>query len=164
VSKRQGEAIRIEIEFRKIKGSSSKDNPRQHSINYSILGDERDWVYLTSSQLDDRIAKMKQYPIPHGGFYAIIIGSIILILSLPGSGIRTLPLGERLAFIFGSGLLIIGGLAAIYGFPLYNFCWGDYSDKFNNRRSVARFIIGTVVVGILLSVVGGLIANFLTIK
>jgi hypothetical protein len=161
VSKRQDDEIRIAIEFRKLNSSTSKDNARR-SIYYYILGDERDWVYLTSSQLDDRIVKIKQYPIFDGGFFTTFIGGVILLLSLPGSsiqGISIFPLG-----LFVSGLIIIGSIAAMYGFPPYNFCWGDYIKIFNQRRTVGRFIIVTVIVGILLSVVGGLIANFLTIK
>lgn len=84
--------------------------------------------------------------------------------TLPGSGVLTFSFGWRLAFIIGSSLLIIGCIAVKDGFRPYNFYWGDYSTIFNYRRSIAKFVIGTVIVGILLSVLGGLITNFLTVK
>ena len=72
-------------------------------------------------------------------------------------------MGETLG-IFISGLIIIGSIAAIYGFPPYNFCWGDYLKIFNQRQSIGKFIIVSVIIGIVLGVVAGIIANYLTIK
>ena len=51
---------RIEVEFRVPPPRVNKDYaPQPHSIYYYVLADDRNWVYLTSSQLDDRIAKVK---------------------------------------------------------------------------------------------------------
>jgi hypothetical protein len=73
----------IEIEFRVAPPPPSREaTQRPHSIQYYVVGDERDWVNLTSSQLDDRIAKVKQYPYIDFGILAIAIGIVMLIVSL----------------------------------------------------------------------------------
>src|SRR5258708_9208214 len=159
----------IEIEFRVPPAPQSKDTTkRPYSIQYSVVGQERDWVYLTSSLLDDRIANIKPLPILYYGRYAIIIGLILLIVfivvltSPPGQS--RLPLGDNIVATIASGLLVIGGIACFYGFPLYSFCWGDYIKTFNHRRNVAKYIINGVIISLLLGVIGSVLATLLFLK
>lgn len=169
LSKSQPQKAQIEIEFRIPPIPKSKDaTQRPYSIQYYVVGQERDWVYLTSSQLDDRIAHIKQTPILNYRSYAITIGLIMLvvfltILSQP-PGQSKLPLGEEIVGAIASGLIIIGGIACVYGFPLYIFKWGDYIKTFNQRRSIAKYVINGVLISLVLSVIGSLIAGLFFLR
>jgi len=39
----------------------SRSESGEYSIEYTIGGDDRDWVFITSSQLDERIARIKRF-------------------------------------------------------------------------------------------------------
>ncbi len=159
---------RIEVEFRVPPPPVNKDNTqRPHSISYYILGNERNWVYLTSSQLDDRIAKVKILPIDIYGFTAILAGIILgfLILLLPSANRPiVMPLGYQVIGFFASASLIIGGIAAIYGFPPYSFCWGDNTKKYSNRRTLGLYVINGVIVALVLSIIGGVFGTLFFLK
>jgi hypothetical protein len=164
LSKSRPSEVQIGISFKKINSPSKKDEMHS-SIYYFILGDDRDWVYITSSELDERIAKIKQYLMVFYGLLAIILGTFILIMSLiiffpPGSSGPSLS--DEIIALFVSGLIISGGIAVIYGFPSFNFCWGDYIGIFNKRQTVGKFIIFTVIIGIVLGIISGIIANRLS--
>jgi hypothetical protein len=73
-SKSRPQRPKIEIEFRVPPPPVNRDNTKApYSIYYYILGDERDWVYLTSSKLDDRIARIKRLPLDLYGMAVILI-------------------------------------------------------------------------------------------
>lgn len=164
--KSSAQETRIEIELRVPPAPPSKEaTTRPYSIQYYIVGDKRDWVYLTSSQLDDRIAKIKQLPIFDYGILAIVIGGFTLLISLVSfRPPPAIPLGYKIAGILVSILLIIGGFAGIYGFRRYNFCWGDSIKNFNNRRAIARMVLNVVIIGLALSVIGSVIGSLLFAK
>lgn len=44
-------------------------------------------------------------------------------------------------------------------YPVYNFCWGDYIEYFEQTERGRSFILGAVVLGLILSILGGIIAN-----
>ena len=130
VKKSRIHETQIEIEFRVPPPPPSREaTQRPYSIQYYVLGEERDWVYLTSSKLHDRIAIIKLSPILEYIIIFIIAGGIaLLILSL--LALRpppSLPLGYIVVGFFVSASLIIGGFAGMYGFRPYNFCWGDHT-------------------------------------
>jgi uncharacterized membrane protein YidH (DUF202 family) len=169
LSKFQPRKTQIEIEFRVPPPPPSKEaTTRPYSIQYYVVGDEHDWVYLTGSYLDERIAHIKQLPIFTYGLIATGIGIAMLIFFMvmltSSSGHLKLPLGYEIVATIASGLIIISGLACIYGFPSYNFCWGDYLKVFTQRRTTAKYIINVVIVSLVLSVIGSLIATLFYLK
>ncbi len=93
-------------------------------------------------------------PIDIYGFTAILAGIILgfLILLLPSANRPiVMPLGYQVIGFFASASLIIGGIAAIYGFPPYSFCWGDNTKKYSNRRTLGLYVINGVIVALVLS-------------
>lgn len=44
-------------------------------------------------------------------------------------------------------------------YPLYNFVWGDYLDVFDRNTGVLKVVFVVVIIGIVVSTIGGLIAN-----
>jgi hypothetical protein len=164
VNKSHLQETRIEMEFRV---PPDKDgNPRKlYSIQYLVAGNERDWVYLTSSQLDDRIAKIKQFPIYYISLLATSIGIVGLFLLVVGPpGITKFPLGYKVCGWVGSISLLICGLTSSYGFPLYNFCWGDYLKVYNDRRTLAKYVIGGVMLTLVLGIISSVVASLFFLK
>lgn len=161
-------SLRIRIEFRVPPVPANRDNTtRPYSISYYILGNERDWVYLTSSKLDDRIARIKGLPISDYGIFPIIIGFVgafLLVGITNGSHPTYIPIGIKISLYLAALLFIIGGITAIYYFPRYNFCWGDYLTKFSNRRAVGKYIFNTIIVALVISVLGGVFGTILFLK
>jgi hypothetical protein len=157
----------IEIEFRVPPPTSKDVDERSYSIQYYVVGDERDWVYLTSSELDDRIANIKQLPIFNYGVTCIVIGMLILCFVaayLISNRFFQLLLGYRIILCLVPSLLIIGGIAAVYGFPLYNFCWGDYIKFFSRRQTLGKYVLSGVIITLVLGIIGSVIATLFFIK
>ncbi len=158
----------IEIEFRVPPPPPSREaTSRPYSVQYDVVGDERDWVFLTSSQLDDRLANIKQWPIFYYGVAAIAVGFVMLIVFLTMLFSRSsykLPLGYEIIALLVSSLVMIGGGAAMYGFPLYNFCWGDYLRSFTQRRTIGKYIINGVIITLVLSIIGSVIGTLFFLR
>jgi hypothetical protein len=79
--------------------------------------------------------------------------------------------GERGFFLRGLGgglLLTLIPPVLIYLFrtflilyyPTYNFSWGDYVDVFRKKESIRKFVIVVIFIGVIVSFVGGVLANF----
>jgi hypothetical protein len=45
-------------------------------------------------------------------------------------------------------------------YPTYNFCWGDYLDIFRRKESVRKFVIVVIFIGVIVSFIGGVLANY----
>lgn len=43
---------------------------------------------------------------------------------------------------------------------VYNFRWGEYLEKFNKWESFRKTVFIVVVIGIVVSTIGGIIANY----
>jgi hypothetical protein len=168
-SKFQPRKTQIEIDFRVPPPPPTKEaTTRPYSIQYYVVGDEHDWVYLTGSYLDERVAHIKQLPILMFGAIAVFTGFglllfFIVMLTSPSGRLR-LPLGYEILATIASGLIIISGLASMFGFPSYNFCWGDYLKVFTQRRTIAKYIINVVIISLILSVIGSLITTLFYLK
>lgn len=168
VSKNRLLETKIEIEFRVPPPPPSKESTqRPYSIQYDIVGDERDWVYLTSSQLDDRIANLKQHPLFEFLIFALALSVVLLFVSIatfaPTSKIL-LPLGCKIGGLFVSAALVICFLTVLYGFRSYNFCWGDYLKIYNDRRTVAKYVINGIIVALALGIMGSIITNLIFLR
>jgi hypothetical protein len=55
--------------------------------------------------------------------------------------------------------LILVKLFAQRYFPLYNFCWGDYAEMFRRREAAGKYILSSILLALVLSVLGSLIAE-----
>ncbi|HYT44055.1 MAG TPA: hypothetical protein VEP90_17075, partial [Methylomirabilota bacterium] len=167
LGKPQPQRTQIEIEFRVPPPQNKDATKRSYSILYNVVGNERDWVYLTGSQLDDRIAYIKQLPTFDYGLYAIVIGLIMLVTFLTilfSTSSSKLPLGYEIIAILASSLIICSGIACIYGFPQYNFCWGDYTKTFTQRRTIGKNVINGVIISLVVSVIGSILATLFFLK
>lgn len=193
----------ITVEF---VNADAEDDTSTVSIRQKISGVSRDWVFVTSSLLEERITKVKRFALNQLGktrasrmamsLFTPILVMAVLFLTLSSTtgemtkstdGIESLwkqgklkdPV-EAIILLEKSrntitpisimykpiviGLSIIVSLYLTYLFFLkyylvYVFCWGDYKELYEKKESRRKFILGVVVVGLLVSIVGGLIAN-----
>jgi hypothetical protein len=56
-------------------------------------------------------------------------------------------------------VMILVKLFAQRFFPLHNFCWGDYAETFRRREGAGKYLLSSVLLALLLSVLGSLIAE-----
>jgi hypothetical protein len=167
-SKSRTQRPKIEIEFRVPPAPVNRDNTKApYSIYYYISGDERDWVYLTSSKLDDSIAKIKRLPLEYYGVAAIFVGAFIglLIFSLTNSLHPIyIPLGYKITAYLAAILFILSGITTIFCFSRYNFCWGHYLNKFSNRQTTGKNILYGIILAFVISVLGGVFGTLIFLK
>lgn len=173
------------------------------SISYTVIGNDRDWVFIVTSLLDERIKRIKRFRIYTTDnfisfFFAIFFSSFLLtIVTLPDSKsqeLNKLKLIEQnykngkfknpiealieiekykidanhtampmnsMAGVGIIGVLIIITFATVhYCFPSYNFCWGEYVFFKKRRENIGKFIIVTVILGLLL----GVITNYISAR
>ena len=163
-SKNPSRTPRIIINFQK---------EEYRSISYTIEGEDRNWVYLTSSQLEERITKIKQFTLSSNARFGLLILSTFPIITLllflsallfPAHVSLSWPTGDIILTIVVIALLAVGVIAYFHFFSLFNFCWGDYTAIFERKRSIGKFILLGVLVVLLLGVIGGIIANYLTVR
>lgn len=184
-----------------------------YSVKYNIRSTDRDWVFVTSSQLEERIQKIKRQNFSPKGkyssrFFSLIIPlivTLVFMISMLSNIVNRedyLPnikemykRGEikntnELIFIFEEAKhkqmqdlnfgemfylpgIFIGGLIILFIsfylyvwklYPLYNFCWGDYLEVFKKKETARKTFNTVVIIGLLVSVIGGIISNFLNVK
>jgi hypothetical protein len=153
-SKSQPKAASVSLKFRKF---ISKN---ELSIIYAILSNNRDWSYLTSSLLDDRIAKVKRVHIDNIGIVIFIFALVLPVVVLP----LKLPLGDSLLAFFMLIMLAVSGITCALCFPSDNFYWGDYIKVFDKKQSTGKWIIISVVLTTLLGIIGSIVGNYLTLR
>ncbi|HEY4426037.1 MAG TPA: hypothetical protein VGN10_17635 [Pyrinomonadaceae bacterium] len=56
-------------------------------------------------------------------------------------------------------LLYCARLLVIMYYPTFNFAWGDYLEIFRRKESVRKFIVVVILVGVIVSFIGGVLAN-----
>jgi hypothetical protein len=211
ISKEKPDDIQMSFEFIDV---DHEDEAGLIAIRHMVRGDSRDWVFVTSALLEERVAKIKRFIDPHflkrnriGRmgfflFFPILMGLItffIINLVVPQEEKPSLILerawrnGEvkdpieaiilleksketkeprfdfhrlrRFIIVFGGIILFIGGIALLGKYyPLYNFCWGDYIEVFQHKESVRKFVFVVLLIGIIVSFVGGVLANLIKIR
>ncbi len=159
------EEIRLKFE----KNSSS-------SIYYSIEGKDRNWVFLTKSYLDERIKSIAKQLFFRDDFISLsvistlvltYIGTLVLIIGkliFPSHVDISIPFGDLIVILL---LLLFLGIAALtyfICFTPYNFSWGDYKQAYEKRQAGGKFILIGVLLAVILSIIGGIVANYLTIR
>jgi hypothetical protein len=161
----------------------NRTKPFLSPITYEIKGKSRDWVYLTASQLDDRIAKIKYFSLDHLRnsepiqitFFILLIAIVasivfMIILFLFTSTKFTLNVGflswvrinNLIIGFIAVILLAISIITGIYYFPAYNYCWGDNRSVFDRKQSRGKFIIIVLIIGLILSILGSVISTYVT--
>lgn len=220
----------IKLEFIDV---SNDPEPGYNAVSYTVIGEDRDWVFVTSSQIEERISRIKTLATldlfsrqeRYRGCTLLIM--IILVIFLFGmiftftslmadlpsvtetrlqtidsleakwkSGEFTDPIEIILELeraqarqldwtgleILGSPgawgvwiaktvalpivILILLGFAiysCAYFFPAYNFIWGDYTKVYEKRKGTGKFVLGTIILAIILSVVGNYFSALLGI-
>ncbi|WFO15647.1 hypothetical protein M601_018140 [Cellulophaga baltica 4] len=196
---------KIVVEFT---NADSNNVSTEISIRYNISGLTRDWVFVTSSLLDERIKKIKRWNLNYNSknrksrlfismsvpftmaialLFSIFIGgsqrdnTLKQIRADYESGKLTEPIEAFLRIQESSRSLdtttplkyaffALGGFFTIILifyfyilrlYPIYNFCWGDYSESFKKKESFRKTINTVVIIGLIISIVGGLIANYI---
>jgi hypothetical protein len=199
------EGIRVRIDFIR---DHSDDEGEATSMRFQVNGEDRDWVLVTSSQLEERCDRLSRFAIRQifGKKYlefCILFTPLILVLimfgnfawpsvsrrdRLPSKVLETAvqagkvkepveallivekareqqTLSESASFrssvIFAC--LITVSMISLFSFrsfsPISHFCWGDYLEEFQRKESRRQFWLVVIVVGVVVSVVGGIIAN-----
>lgn len=89
---------KISLQFLDPKEESGEDN---RAIRYKIEGDDRDWVFITSSQLDERISRIKTFTVSPSFFRnlpLLFLYIVAIVLFLPTFSTNK-PATERLSII-----------------------------------------------------------------
>lgn len=177
----------------------------ENSVKYSAKGDSRDWVFVTSSLLEERLKKVNRFNLntnkkKHGLLWTMIfpIGLLIpaLVTLIFGSNTKenllkgvkadwltgklTDPIDAmiriaeanapmeslssmKFTFIILGAILVLWLILYFYMkmlFPIHNFCWGDYLDTFKRKESTRKTVNTVIIIGLIISTIGGLIANW----
>jgi hypothetical protein len=185
-----------------------------YSIKYSIKSTDRDWVFVTSSQIEERILKIKRKKIQFSNrrtstrlvsFFLPLIFSLVvlfmllnsvskrndyvtevkqkfengeivstnqLILELEDAKNKEIENLNLISIFLYPGIVIVVLIVIIIiyflyvgkFYPMYNFCWGDYLEIFKKKESSRKTFNTVVIIGLIVSVIGGIIANLLNLK
>jgi hypothetical protein len=193
---------RINVEF--IDKDTGDENDSA-SIKYHIYGKTRDWVFVTTSLIEERITKIKRFSFNQflskssvRFFGSLIVPTVLMIalfIGLPSMAGRRQKAITEVESLWKQGqikdpidamlrlqktnpeydvlsyfmpaiyilifiLILIGMyILCLRYYPTYNFCWGDYLHEFNRKESKRKFVLIGVVLTLIISFVGSLIAN-----
>ena len=171
------------------------------SISYTVIGNDKNWVLIVTSLLDERIKRIKRFRIasPDNIINLLLAMMVSLfawtVIALPNSKsseLNKLKLIEQnykngklknpiealieiekykidanypsmpMNLIAGVGiiltLIIIVFATVYYCFPSYNFCWGEYVAYKKRRENIGKFILVTVILGLVIGVTGNYIS------
>jgi hypothetical protein len=176
-------------------------------ISYTVIGDDRDWVFIVTSLLDERINRIKRFSINWNRYFDMLLfmplpfslmvisfwesanqksqqlNKLRLIEENYKNGIFKDPIEalieiekfktERddlpmLMMTFSASLAMPISLFIIYFswryfFPAYNLCWGEYIVFKKRRERIGKFIIGSVIFALIISVLANYISALLGI-
>lgn len=200
--------------------ADADDEPGYTSIRYLVRGNSRDWVFVTSNLIDERITRVKRFAFNQVGekgigklVYRIFLPTIIILIFFSfflvslGKTMRsegTVKVSDQVEKAWKEGkikdpieaiifveksreqiqeqfvknplpiliflkplafamtpfiLLILITLFLWRYYPVYNFCWGDYTELFKRKESVRKFVLSVIIIGIVVSFIGGILAN-----
>lgn len=156
---------------KKISISLGKKNWVYENVSFSISGDSRDWVYLTSSKIEERIKNLKQwYSIfPKIDPFLILIAIFVLIQIYAGlqpkkettKGVTIFEFSEIIfILLIAFGLLILTykliKRGYSYLFPLVVFRIGDGIKCHDDIVKLRGQILWGVIISLIVSVSAGL--------
>lgn len=173
------------------------------SISNTVIGNDRDWVFIITSLLDDRIKRIRRFSINREQFVNVLFSIFFIILSLVPLTINaalkknslelnqlkiieqnykngkiknpiealieiekykldtndtSIPMSSMAGVGIILALIIIVFATVHYCFPSYNFCWGEYIVFKKRRETIGKFIIVTVILGLVIGVIGNYIS------
>jgi hypothetical protein len=147
-------------------GKSLIGDKKHYSVRYLIVGSDRDWINQTRIKLEERLAKVKKI---RTNLIAQCLVSLALFVALFGSLLyftRALNFSVSTGYIiliyFVLFLLLSLGIVLSYGFPPHNFYWGEYKSSLVKRQKRTEFAITVVIIGLAISVFGGILAFIIT--
>jgi hypothetical protein len=138
------------------------------NVSYSISGDSRDWVYLTSSKIEERIKNIKQWysiipKIDSGLVFFIPIILMQIYFALQPKKETTMDISPTIIFIiiiliFGGTFLIGNLIKRGYGylFPSVVFRIGDGIKSYDEIVKLRGQIFWGVIVSLIVSIIAGL--------
>lgn len=140
------------------------------SVFLLIEDDDRDWVYVTASLIEERINRIKRpfpkifsFPLE----YALIAVGTGITIGMPlslftGNTPHHITISSVIALIIGPALILTGlTLANFYLIPRQLFCWGDMTTHFSKAKTIRNFIVVTLVLALLIGIISSLIASYL---
>jgi hypothetical protein len=150
-------------------------------IKYDLYGDDRNWAHITSSLLEDRIAKNRnRFPnifhikspiVNRRWYYALLLFSNALLAFISFnfieislfSGLKSV---NEIVTLVSSTLVFVPTIAFFVWHitPMNCFLWSNYVKIYKMRRSIARYIILSIIVASVLGVLAGIIANYISTK
>ena len=144
------------------------------TITYHIEGNDRNWVFLTKSLMEDRIRAVKQIN-TRGESGALFLLAAIVCFAFDIVFISSLfdhtftlsiapTLAAKLIEIFFCTFLLIGIATYVYFFPSCNFFWGDNIRILTKRNSWGKYILGGILLALLINIASGILTYFITTK
>ncbi|GCE05616.1 hypothetical protein [Dictyobacter aurantiacus] len=146
-------------------------------IEYKVGSDNRDWVQLTSSKLNDRIERIKTvYPASFMRssfiiYFGVFLTTASILLSLFSlNSPHTAPSSNQEIFMplkyIWFGIVLSALIIAIYFivklcFSPYNFSWGDRLEEINRRKTIGNFLLVVVILGIILNILATFLYNLM---
>jgi hypothetical protein len=200
------EPSRILLEF---VNADADEEPGYVSLRYQVFGHDRDWVFVTSSVLEERFEKMKRFALnqvgtrgwgrlvflfifslfPLGIYFSQFafdsarkqptpsqklqaaassgqikdaLGALIFLEQQREAKEHTAEISvvKPFGYLFAGGAVLILVWAFFYKYyPVYNFCWGEYIEEFRKKEAARRFWLVVVLIGLVLSFIGSMLAN-----
>jgi hypothetical protein len=187
------------------------EDPGSTSVRYVLRGFDKDWVFVSSSLINERIDKIKRFALNQFSskiaqitfpilFLIVFVIPIAIVsynrnkemqrlspvkeltqmysqnkINNPIDAIIFLeqkkeqndlnkndPISQLKPIVYGFisfGLLFLLYLFFVKYYLVYNFCLGDYLTLFQKRESGRKFWLVVIGVGIIVSFVGGVLAN-----
>jgi hypothetical protein len=171
------------------------------SISYTVIGNDKNWVLIVTSLLDERIKRIKRFRIasPDNIINLLLAMMVSLfawtVIALPNSksselnklklieqnykngklknpiealieiekykidaNYPSMPMNSMAGLGIILTLIIIVFATVHYCFPSYNFCWGEYVAYKERRENIGKFILVTVILGLVIGVTGNYIS------
>lgn len=160
--------IELELSLRK----------RQPIIIYKVVGPSVAWTQLVASRLEDRLVRLREWyswmidPTNWGAVTGGIIGIVLWVLfynKIVPAGKTAKDLPETLKFINGITFFLfpfVGLIGGVYVFgslfPVANFRFGDGVRRYDKATKWRERVFGLIIIGLLVTVVGGAILMLFT--
>jgi len=170
------------------------------SISYKVIGNDRDWVFIVTSKLDEIIKRVKRFRIYTPDKFINLLLVMMSLFTLATIALRnsksqelnqlklieqnykngkfknpiealieiekykidanypSMPMNSMTGVGILLTLIIIVFATVHYCFPSYNFCWGEYVAYKKRRENIGKFILFTVIFGLVIGVTGNYIS------
>ena len=170
------------------------------SISYKVIGNDRDWVFIVTSKLDEIIKRVKRFRIYTPDKFINLLLVMMSLFTLATIALRnsksqelnqlklieqnykngkfknpiealieiekykidanypSMPMNSMAGLGIILTLIIIVFATVYYCFPSYNFCWGEYVAYKKRRENIGKFILVTVILGLVIGVTGNYIS------